>query len=151
MRQRRGFVRVSLILLFLPVYLVTQLLSGIPPASAQTTIGGTPPFGVPEDPLGLQTEQQTPELSVGVDVRSGHLVVRVVDVWGPGRAPLVVRSFTGVGNSPAGAGFWQFNHHLSVSSDTALSNLFAPRADGTLATFRFVGAGTYVKDDRGWD
>ncbi len=136
MRRERCLVRVGLALVLIPIFLATELLSGITSANAapapqqpaptpSAAVSGTSPLTVPEDPLGQQSEQQTPETSIQVDVRDGHLVVRVVDVWGPGRVPLVVRSWTGAGDSPAGggypppysasypgAGYWQFNQHL---------------------------------------
>src|SRR5438445_8741035 len=115
MRRRHRFARVGLALFLIPVFLSTALLYGVAPADAapaksspptqqpapsqSATISGTDPLGVPEDPLGRQSEQQAPEISISVDVRDGHLIVRVVDVWGPGRVPLVMRSWTGVGNS----------------------------------------------------
>jgi RHS repeat-associated protein len=127
MRRARYLVRRGLTLVLIPVFLASALLSGIPPANAapastapsQPTTptplaATTASVGVPEDPLATQSEHQTPEIFVGVDVRDGHLIERVVDDWGPGRVPLIMRSWTGVGNSPSGAGNWQFNHFLDV-------------------------------------
>ncbi len=71
---------------------------------------------VPEDPLGQQPEQQTPEISVDVDVRDGHLVARVVDVWGPSRAPFVVRSYTNTGAlDTSAAGTCYLNRLLDIT------------------------------------
>ena len=102
--NKRRFARVGLTLLIMPIFLATALLSSQQPALSQTTtITGAAPLDVPEDSLGLQPEQTVPEVSVAVDARDGHLVVRVVDVWGPGQVPLVMRSWTGTANSAAGA------------------------------------------------
>src|SRR5213594_3943178 len=168
MRRRHRFSRVGLALFLIPVFLSTALLYGMAPADAapaksspptqqpapsqSTTISGTDPLGVPEDPLGRQSEQQAPEISIGVDVRDGHLIVRGVDIWGPGRVPLVTRSWTGVGGSPSGAGYWQFNHHLNASAGSASATVLEP--DGNISTYRFlqqIGTGAsrtwvYAKD-----
>jgi hypothetical protein len=64
------------------VFLASTLLprQSIRPAYAVEPV----PIPLPavEDPLGQQPEQSTPEISVNVDVRDGHLTVRVVDLWG---------------------------------------------------------------------
>ncbi len=168
-RLRKVFLIVVLLIVFTAVTLTPPLTppafaaaTSAPPSqqpapSQSTTISGTDSLGVPEDPLGRQSEQQTPEISVAVDVRDGHLIARVVDVWGPGRVPLVVRSWTGVGNSPSGAGYWQFDHHLDVvgGSDTdgrATRNVL--ESNGNRGKYRFLqqnGTGStrtnvYVKD-----
>ncbi|MDR7547824.1 MAG: hypothetical protein QN149_11175, partial [Armatimonadota bacterium] len=86
MRRRR--LRAGLTGLFTAVFLAASLLPDLaPPASAQAPFA--PPLPLPEDPLGQQPEQRLPELSLDVDVRDGHLTVRAVDIWGPGRVPLV--------------------------------------------------------------
>jgi hypothetical protein len=51
--------------------------------------------------VGQEPAQATPEISIDVDVRDGHLTVRVVDIWGPGKVPLVVRSYTNARSDPA--------------------------------------------------
>jgi YD repeat-containing protein len=103
------------------VFLVSSLLpkQSLRPAYAVEPV----PIPLPavEDPLGQQPEQSTPEISVNVDVRDGHLTVRVVDLWGPGRVPLVYRSYTNgtldpdyqPSTNPAPYR-WQFNHPLDV-------------------------------------
>jgi len=122
MRRVRHLTRMGVTLVLMPIFLASALLSGIPSANAAPSQPTTPTplvtttatLGVPEDPLGTQSERQTPEIFIGVDVRDGHLIVRVVDDWGPGRVPLLMRSWTGAGNSPSGAGNWQFNQMLDV-------------------------------------
>jgi RHS repeat-associated protein len=115
------------------------------PAYAQSP---APPLPVPEDPLGQQPEQETPETYINVDVRDLHLVVRVVDVWGPGRVPLVYRSLTNTQpSSLSGPGQWHLNHFMAG---------VGREPDGTLWTYKFTstrpGPGqyqfweTYVKD-----
>src|SRR2546427_8325169 len=151
MHSWRHLERVGLTLLLIPVFSATALLSAIVPADAaqapsppspqqpapslSTTASGTTPLDVPEDPMGRQSEQQTPEISVQVDVRDGHLIARVVDVWGPGRVPLVMRSWTGVGNSPSGAGFWQFNHHLNAPAPG--QSIAVLQADGNQGVYKY--------------
>ena len=91
MRCRHRFARVGLALFLIPVFLSTALLYGVTPADAApaksspptqqpapsqpATISGTDPLGVPEDPLGRQSEEQAAEISISVDVRDGHLIV----------------------------------------------------------------------------
>ncbi len=166
-RLRKVVPVLVLLIIFTLVSLTPSLTPPIfaaatsPPATQQpaqtqsATISGTDPLGVPEDPLGRQSEQQIPEISINVDVRDGHLIVRVVDVWGPGRVPLIVRSWTGVGNSPSGAGYWQFNHHINAVAKTDGTEGFKVlEPDGNLSTYRFLqenGTGSsrtwvYVKD-----
>jgi len=155
MRNGRRFVRVGLAVLIIPIFLATALLSNQQPALSQTTASGSPSLDVPEDPLGNQSEQQAPEISISVDVRDGHLIARVVDVWGPGRAPLVMRSWTGVGNSPSGAGYWQFNHHLGTFAPNtcvgcgypSYPNMYMFQPDGNLASYKYsTGSYVYVKN-----
>src|SRR5437667_1134753 len=161
MRRKDRFTRVGLALFLIPVFLSTALLYGVAPADAapaksppstqqpapsqSATISGTDPLAVPEDPLGQQSEQQTPEISISVDVRDGHLVVRVVDVWGPGRVTLVMRSWTGVGNSPSGAGYWQFNHQLNASG----GNILEP--EGNQAVYKFSSRNCNTAQTECWD
>jgi len=156
MRCEDRFTRVGLALFLIPVFLSTALLYGVAPADAapaksppptqpapsqSATISGADPLGVPEDPLGRQSEEQAAEISISVDVRDGHLIVRVVDIWGPRRVPLVVRSWTGEGNSPSGAGYWQLNQHLDVIGGTDADGTVIRRvleADGNRGKYRFL-------------
>ena len=108
-RLRQVAVTVALIPVFLAVSLIPKLP---PPAYAASP---APPGEMPEDPLAQQPEKQEPEISITVDVRDGHVTVRVVDIWGPGRRPLVVRSLTNaVSRSGVAAGPWQFNLLMDV-------------------------------------
>ncbi len=155
--RRRGRVCLTLVLtaVFVSVSLLPDL---VPPAYAAVA----PPLPVAEDPLGQEPEQQTPEISIDVDVRDGHLTVRVVDIWGPGRVPLVVRSYTNTQPSPDpvpvgsyyppppnnGPFRWQFNYLRDVVGGDFLE------ADGNRSSYRFLSERsdatnlwrTYVKD-----
>lgn len=140
---RRGFTSV-LICVFL-IASVTPSLLYPKPAFAQSP-PFAPPLAMPEDPLGQQTEEQLPDISIDVDVRDGHLTARVVDIWGPGRVPLVMRSYTNaqprvisssaasVGPPPPNNGpfRFQFNHMLDIIGADVLE------ADGNRSSFRFV-------------
>src|SRR5437867_700792 len=157
MRCEDRFTRVGLALFLIPVFLSTALLYGVAPADAapaksspptqqpapsqSATISGTDPLGVPEDPLGRQSEEQAAEISISVDVRDGHLIVRVVDIWGPRRVPAVMRSWTGEGNSASGAGYWQLNQHVDVIGGTDADGTVIRRvlaADGNRGKYRFL-------------
>lgn len=129
--RRRG--KVSLTLLLTAVFVTFSLLPDLArpayaaPASQQpspqpaTTSVESLPLSVPEDPLAQTRGQESPEIVIGVDVRDGHLTVRVVDIWGSGWTPLVVRSYT---NAKQDAGYapdsgaapyaWRFNHLLDI-------------------------------------
>ncbi len=95
------------------------------PQPAAASVGAS--LGVPEDPLSRQSEQQTPEVSVDVDVRDGHLIARVVDDWGPGRVPLLSRTYTNADlAATSSAGNWQIDQLLDIvppCSDLALCEL----------------------------
>ncbi len=145
MQSGRYLVRLGLTLVLIPIFLTTALLFEIvPPAAAQTTTSTvTAPLDVPEDPLGQQSEHQTPEISIQVDVRDGHLTARVVDDWGPGRSPYLYRTYT---NTPAdtrsAAGVWQLNQVFDVQPTigTLSSSLRARAPDGTLSTYNQSGS-----------
>lgn len=124
---------VALALVFLVVSLIPTLTHPSP-AYANTTV----PLPVPEDPLGQQPEQSVPEITVHLDVRDGHLVVRVVDIWGPGRTPLVVRSYTNAEPDPAYKPdiaaplyTWFFNYHLDIIGTDVLE------PDGNRSVYRY--------------
>lgn len=140
MRIGRRFIRVAVCIFIIPVFVVTALLSSQQPALSQT-ISGLPQLDVPEDPVGTHAPQQAPEISIAVDVRDGHLVARVVDIWGPGRVPRVMRSWTGAANSPAGTGNWQLNDHSNVQGGTDTNGTtpvhWVLEPDGNLSKYRF--------------
>src|SRR5258708_1539574 len=106
--QRQG--KIGLTLLLTVVFVTVSLLPNFArPAHAAPS----DPLPVAEDPLGQQPEQRTPEVSVDVDVRDGHLTARVVDNWGSGRRLFLYRSYTNT--SPdvrAAAGYWHLNQIL---------------------------------------
>ncbi len=136
MRPFRRPGKVGLTLVVAVIFLAASLLPRITP-SALASEGQAPPLPVPEDPLGQQPEQQAPEISIAVDVRDGHLVVRVVDIWGPGRTALVVRSYT---NTKAVVPKqWQY-HMLSdiIGLGTEAAEVMEP--DGNRAVYRFSGS-----------
>jgi len=110
MRALRGLAKTGLTLIITTVFLGSSLLPRLTPPAYAGPDDTAPALPVPEDPTGQKPEQQTPEISIDVDVRDGHLTVRVVDIWGPGRTPLIVRSFT---NTNVSYG-WQFNHFLDA-------------------------------------
>jgi RHS repeat-associated protein len=112
------------------------------------TVSGTTPLDVPEDPLGQRSEHQTPEISILVDARDGHLTARVVDDWGPGRTPYHYRTYT---NTPAdtrsAAGAWQLNQIFDVQPTTSYptGDLRVREPDGTVSTYRYSTAiGAYA-------
>jgi RHS repeat-associated protein len=154
-RRGRQGLTVVLILVFLIMSVVPEAALGAPSTSPRrpgtqlqstSSGGGAPPQAVPEDPLGQQSEQAMPEISIDVDVRDGHLTARVVDIWGPGRAPLVMRSYTNaqpmerttayasLGPTPPNSGPYRFhfNHLLDVIGTSVLES------DGNRSPFRFV-------------
>ncbi len=114
MRAFRRFGKIGLTFALTVVFLAVSLLpKNTPPAYAAG--GAAPPLPVPEDPLGQKPEQETPEISIDVDVRDGHLTVRVVDLWGPGRTPLVARSYTNTQSfSSSSSGLWEFNQQMDL-------------------------------------
>lgn len=132
---------VTLTLVFLAVSLLPDL-SHPRPAYA----GGNPPLPVPEDPVGQQPEQASPESAISVDVRDGHITARVVDIWGPGRSPHVVRSYTNAAEaSTSAAGGWQFNLHLDVqptlNADGAVTGYVVREPDGNRTSYRLLTPG----------
>jgi RHS repeat-associated protein len=145
----RRLRQVAVTLVLIPVFLAVALIPILPkPAYAASQ---APPAPVPEDPLAQQPEQQTPEISIDVDVRDGHLSVRVVDIWAPGRKPLIVRSLTsGTLKSATGANpAWQWNLLADVVPDdpTSPAKWFVREPDGNRGTFKGSSppqTGTYV-------
>lgn len=138
MRGVRRLGKVGLTCFITIVFVGTSMLSGIGMRPAYAA-GETPiPLPAVEDPLGQQPEQSTPEISVNVDVRDGHLTVRVVDIWGPGRVPLVYRSYTNgtmdpdyqPSSNPAPYK-WQFSHPLDVIGTDVLEEA------GNRSVYRF--------------
>ena len=146
MRVLQRFAKVGRVLVLTIVFTAAQLIPRPGrPAYAQT---GAPPLPVPEDPLGQQPEQETPETYINVNIRDLHLVVRAVDIWGPGRVPLVYRLLTNTQpSSLSGPGQWHLNHFMAG---------VGREPDGMLWTYKFLstrlGPGqyqvweTYVKD-----
>jgi YD repeat-containing protein len=146
LRPPRRFGKLALTLLTTCLFLA---VSSIPQFTAPAYAGNEPasPLPVAEDPLGQQPEQQTPEISIDVDVRDGHLTVRVVDIWGPGRTPFVVRSYTntlpsttsssGTSNPDQTRGVWQFNHLSDIvpGTDTDPGGIREP--DGNRAVYKW--------------
>ncbi len=122
------------------------------PAPQALSSGASAPLGVPEDPTSLQGEQQVPEISVNVDPRDGHLVVRVVDLWGPGRVPLVSRTYTNADlNEISAVGNWQLDQYLDVIEACGGCNVYKVRdPDGNRGVYRLLTGGsgpldTYAK------
>jgi YD repeat-containing protein len=97
---------------------VAEAAAPPPPSTSApqpAAVGVGPSLGVPEDPLSRQAEQQSPEVSVNVDVRDGHLIARVVDDWGSGRIPLLSRTFTNADLAEtSSAGNWQVDQLLDI-------------------------------------
>jgi hypothetical protein len=138
MRHLRRAGKLPLTCLLTLVFLAASLTPRLTPR-AYAGDESAPPLPLPEDPLGQQPEQQTPEISVDVDVRDGHPTVRVVDLWGPGRTPFVVRSYTNTQATsttsiklslPGGltARGWQLNH-FSECAIQANQNPQPPQGD----------------------
>jgi RHS repeat-associated protein len=129
--------QVAVTLVLIPVFLAVSLIPILPtPAHAASQ---APPAPTPEDPLAQQPEQQTPEITIDVDVRDGHLSVRVVDIWGPGRRPLIVRSLTNaISKSGVAAGPWQWNLQADVTPDDPLNpaKWMVREPDGNRGTFK---------------
>ncbi|MDR7419859.1 MAG: RHS repeat-associated core domain-containing protein [Armatimonadota bacterium] len=155
-RPGKCALTVLLTLLFLAV---SSLPRFTPRAEAANQ--AAPPLPVPEDPLGQQPEQQAPETAVSVDTRDGHVTARVVDIWGPGRTPFIVRSltngeFTTVGGAGTGVAPWQFNHLLDTVglTDAGLYKIAVREPDGNRTRYKYLtreGSGTeqwdvYVDD-----
>jgi RHS repeat-associated protein len=119
LRVLRCYGKVSLILALI---LATHLIGPLPqlgPRWAHAANEPAPPMPQPEDPLGQSVAKETSDISIQVDARDGHLVVRVVDLWGPGRVPLVVRSYTNADlvsseDNTTHAYRWQWNHLLDI-------------------------------------
>jgi RHS repeat-associated protein len=145
----RRLRQVAVTLVLIPVFLAVSLIPILPkPAYAASQ---APPAPVPEDPLAQSPEQQTPEISIDVDVRDGHLSVRVVDIWGPGRRPLIVRSLTnGTLTSATGANpAWQWNLLADVMPNDPenVTKWLVREPDGNRGTFEGSfqpNTGTYV-------
>ncbi len=108
----------------------------------------SPPLLVPEDSLGQHPGQAAPEISLQVDTRDGHLMVRVVDLWGPGRVPLVVRSYTNTAPSGDPATGWHFNQHLDVLPTGGVYKIADP--DGNQAEYKFSHRRQVVQNEY-WD
>ncbi|MGH7427391.1 MAG: hypothetical protein ACREJ4_03375, partial [Candidatus Methylomirabilaceae bacterium] len=135
MRAFRRFGKVGLTFAVTVVFLAVSLLPDLArPAYAQAA---PPPLPVPEDPLAQKTEKAIDEMTVDVDVRDGHPTVRVVDIWGPGRTPLLVRSFTNTPSySSSSSGGWQFNEHMDLTG-TATAGVGLREPDGNRSRFTY--------------
>ncbi len=155
MRRPRVLAKVGLTLTITAVFLAVSLLPKLtPPAYAQTAAA---PLPVAEDPMGQQPEQQTPEIDVSVDVRDGHLTARVVDLWGPGRTPFIVRSYTNTQNVPGSTGAsgnWQFHHLLdTLGLEPGLNGankIGVREPDGNRAVYKYSSTRWNGQTDK-WD
>ncbi|HLE78134.1 MAG TPA: hypothetical protein VJA65_06985, partial [bacterium] len=135
--MRRRLRKVAVTLILIPVFLAVALIPQLPPPAYAAS--PAPPGEMPEDPLAQQPEKQEPEISINVDVRDGHVTVRVVDIWGPGRRPLVVRSLTNATSKSATAvGSWQFNLLMDVVPNNANdpTKWFVREPDGNRGTYK---------------
>ncbi|HEV8353711.1 MAG TPA: hypothetical protein VGR24_05885, partial [bacterium] len=142
----RRLRQVAVTLILIPVFLAVSLIPILPKRAFAA--GQAPPAPVPEDSLAQSPEQQTPEINIDVDVRDGHLTVRVVDIWGPGRSPLVVRSLTNaISRATVSAGPWQWNLLADVVPDDPAnpSKWLVREPDGNRGTFEGGGAYMYEK------
>lgn len=131
--RRLGSLILSVIIL--AVTLLPNLTHPTPAYAADVTV----PLPTPEDPLGQQPEQKIPEVSIDVDVRDGHLTARVVDIWGPGRFPLVYRSYTNAESdllykpnlSAKPLYNWHFNHYSDILGTEVLE------PDGNRSVYKY--------------
>ena len=161
MRHLRRPGKLVLTYLVTLIFLVASLTPRLTPR-AHAGEDPAPPLPVPEDPLGQQPEQQTPEVSIDVDVRDGHVTVRVVDLWGPGRTPFVVRTYNnarptaataiGIGGfaSPEHYKGWQLNQLSDITTDPNLAGLFVREADGNRGRHKFTGWETGPGPNERW-
>ncbi len=121
------------------------------PAPQALSSGASAPLGVPEDPSSLQGEHQVPEISINVDPRDGHLVVSVIDLRGPGRVPVVSRTYTNADlNEISAVGNWQLDQHLDLIEACGGCNIYKVRdPGGNRGVYRFLSGGygldTYAK------
>lgn len=113
--------RLRSVSLFLSIILAFHLVGPLPQLRPRAEAAvDPPPLPVADDPLASQSEGQHPEISVNVDTRDGHLTVRVVDDWGPGKTPFLYRTYnnTTPGTETASAGAWQLNQILEIRNVT---------------------------------
>jgi len=149
--HRRPGRRFRLVCLLMGTFLALHLLGPLPGLLPRAEAAGDPPpLPVPEDPLGSQPEGQHPEISVNVDTRDGHLTVRVVDNWGPGKTPVLYRTYnnTTPKTETSSAGVWQLNQILELRNITE-NTLQLRDADGSLSTFTrdgMLGPFVYKRD-----
>jgi len=141
-RAVRRLGKAWLTLIVTGMFLVTSLSPKLATPAYAGVNDPAPPAPVPEDPMGQQPEQQAPEISIGVDVRDGHLTVRVVDIWGPGRSPLIVRTYTSTILSQTAVGNrWLFSPLLNavdLGVDSSGKQRWAfLEPDGTQSVFKF--------------
>ena len=125
--------------LFLAFFLALHTLAPLPGLRpAAHAAEDPPPLPVPDDPLAAQPEGQHPEMSVDVDTRDGHLTVRVVDAWGPGKTPFLYRTYNNT--SPAidtsAAGTWHLNQTLEVRHTQLSPSILLREADGTISSYK---------------
>ena len=120
---------VSLSLAFILAFYALGPLPGLRPAAYAAE--DPPPLPVPDDPLAAQPEGQHPEMSIDVDTRDGHLTVRIVDAWGPGKTPFLYRTY----NNTTSATNWQLNQPLEVQHPAAGAPMVV-EADGTLSGYK---------------
>ncbi|MGH2454429.1 MAG: hypothetical protein ACRDF5_11855 [bacterium] len=135
--------RVQLACLLMGMVLVFHLLGPLPRFLPRAEAADPAPLPMPEDPLAANPEGQHPEISVSVDPRDGHLTVRVVDNWGPGKTPFLVRTYnnTTPATETSATGAWHLNQILEVRHPQG--NLLQLReADGTLSTYNQTGTRT---------
>ncbi|MGH2372768.1 MAG: hypothetical protein ACRDIC_04735, partial [bacterium] len=148
MRAFRRLGKVAFTFVLTAVFLAVSLLPRLtPPAHAAG--GAAPPLPVPEDPLGQQPEHATPEITIDVDIRDGHVTARVVDIWGPGRTPLVARSFTNTQSySSSSSGGWEFNQQMDLVS---LGGIRTREPDGNRAEFKYTSTRWSADQSQRWD
>lgn len=142
MRAVRRLGKAWLTLIVTGMFLVTSLSPKLATPAYAGVNDPAPTAPVPEDPMGQQPEGDAPEISIDVDVRDGHLTVRVVDIWGPGRSPLIVRAYTSTAVSlDAAENRWLFNPLLNAV-DLGVDSFGKRRwaflePDGTQSVFKF--------------
>jgi YD repeat-containing protein len=141
--------KAGLVLALVAVFTAVTLL---PPLTPPAFADAAAPLPVAEDPMAQMPEQQTPEISIGVDVRDGHLTGRVVDTWGPGRRPFLFRSYTNTQPvAQSAAGQWHLSQILDVRPACATGQICANplnvrEADGTLSVYKSASGNIYTKD-----
>lgn len=123
------------------LFMVIFVAGGLPWLARKAHVGPAPPLPVPESAPGQYVEKAHPELNISVDVRDGHLTVRVVDDWGPGKTPLLYRTYSNTApDDRSAAGVWHLNQILELRNTA--STVQVREADGTLSLHTFSGTRT---------